>query len=52
MAVGLLGSLKIVQEDDMIQIGVSLHDNWGLEDVQSIIRLASSWPKPPRPWTG
>jgi probable F420-dependent oxidoreductase len=38
--VGLLESLTPIEENDTMQIGISLQNNWGIEDVQSIIQLA------------
>ena len=38
--VGLLGSLNPMEEYGTMQIGISLQNNWGIEDVQSIIQLA------------
>jgi hypothetical protein len=38
--VGLLRSLNPIEENDTMQIGVSLCNNWGVEDVQSLVQLA------------
>ena len=38
--VGRLESLNSNEENDMMHIGISLQNNQGIEDVQSIIQLA------------
>jgi hypothetical protein len=29
-----------IEENDTMQIGISLQNNWGVEDVQSLVHLA------------
>src|SRR5919108_3642734 len=36
-----LGSPNPAEENDTMQIGISLHNNWGIEDVRAVVRLAS-----------
>jgi probable F420-dependent oxidoreductase len=40
-AAARLGSLYPIEENDLMQIGISLLNNWGIEDVQSIVQLAT-----------
>lgn len=40
LCVGRLESLNAIEENDTMQIGISLQNNWGIEDVRSIIQLA------------
>ena len=40
LCVGLLGPSIVIEEHDTMQIGISLQNNWGVEDVQSLVQLA------------